>query len=118
MEIGNYVRTPRFLEVKIKEVFESPEEARKNGFIEPTHYEDKQYDVLGKSIGLNRMIFAGVKKSVVYQVMIKREGTNHFVPVGDYKEFETAQEILDYYREQSWVSEAKIEEKRCNSVIR
>lgn len=111
MEIGSYVRTPRFLEVRISDVFKSPEEARKNGFIEPTHYEDKQYDVLGKSIGLNRMIFAGVKKSAVHQVMIKREGTNNFVPVGDYKVFEVAQDILGYYQEQPWVTEAKIEEK-------
>lgn len=118
MEIGSYVRTPRFLEVRIKEVFESPEEARKHGFTEPTHYEDEQYDVLGKSIGLNRMIFAGVKKSVVHQVMIKREGANNFVPVGDFKILETAQDILDYYQEQPWVSEAKIEEKRCNTIIR
>lgn len=62
MVIGSYVRTPRFLEVRIKDIFESSEEASKNGFTEPTQYEDEQYDILGKSIGLNRMIFVGVKK--------------------------------------------------------
>jgi|GEM_PF-1903351 len=62
MEIGSYVETPRFLKVRIDEVFESGEEARRNGYTEPTHYVDEHYNILGKNIALNRMIFAGVKK--------------------------------------------------------
>ena len=47
----------------IKEVYESREDATRDGFTEPTHYtNDSQYDILGKSIGINRMIFAAVPK--------------------------------------------------------
>ena len=62
MKKGDYIQIPRFLTVKIEEVFESREKAMENGFNEPTHYEDGEYEVLGKSLGMNRMIFAGVKK--------------------------------------------------------
>jgi len=63
MKKGDTVRTPRFLTVTIKEVYESREDATRDGFTEPTHYtNDSQYDVLGKSIGINRMIFAAVPK--------------------------------------------------------
>lgn len=63
MKKGDTVRTPRFLTVTIKEVYESREDATRDGFTEPTHYtNDRQYDILGKSIGINRMIFAAVPK--------------------------------------------------------
>lgn len=61
IEAGDYVETPRFLTVKIQEVL-SREEARMKGYTEPTHYIDTQYDIRGKSIGLNRMVFAAIRK--------------------------------------------------------
>lgn len=62
MKKGDYVRTPRFLTVKIEEVYEKREVAILHGYTEPTHYQDEQYDILGKSIGLNHMVFAAVKR--------------------------------------------------------
>lgn len=63
MKKGDSIRTPRFLTVTIKEVYENREDAARDGFTEPTHYtEDSQYDILGKSIGMNRMVFAAVRK--------------------------------------------------------
>ena len=38
MKKGDTVRTPRFLTVTIKEVYESREDATRDGFTEPTHY--------------------------------------------------------------------------------
>lgn len=61
MKAGDYVETPRFCKVKIKEVFETRTTAMEFGFEEPTHYEG-EYEILGKHIGMNRMIFAAVKK--------------------------------------------------------
>jgi len=58
---GDMVKTPRFLNVKISEVFESQRAASREGFIESTHYNSQEYDILGKHIGENRMIFAAVK---------------------------------------------------------
>ena len=44
-------------------IYQSREDATRDGFTEPTHYtNDSQYDILGKSIGINRMIFAAVPK--------------------------------------------------------
>ena len=64
MKKGDYVYTPRFCNVMISEVYESSEKACSDGFTEPTHYTDEQWHVRGKSIGLNRMIFAAIKKKV------------------------------------------------------
>ena len=61
MNKGDYIYTPRFCNVRIEEVFENRDEAMENGYTEPTHYKG-DYDVLGKSIGVNRMVFAAVKK--------------------------------------------------------
>ena len=61
MQKGDYIYTPRFCTVQINEVFESKTEARENGYTEPTHYQG-EYEILGKSIGMNRMVFAAVKK--------------------------------------------------------
>lgn len=36
IKVGDYVRTPRFLEVRINEVFESEKEMRQAGYTEPT----------------------------------------------------------------------------------
>jgi len=61
MEKGDYIKTPRFLTVKIAEVFEDNKTAREQGYTEPTHYDDEDYEILGKHIGTNRMIFAAIK---------------------------------------------------------
>ena len=67
MTKGNYIYTPRFGNVQIKQVFESETEARKNGYTEPTHYNGEDYEkVLGKSVDVNCMIFAAIKKNVIY----------------------------------------------------
>lgn len=60
---GDYVRTPRFLSVKIKKVYPSVEEMFRDGFTETTHFHDDDYEVCGKSIGLNRMEFAAAQKN-------------------------------------------------------
>ena len=62
MKAGDQIRTPRFCTVKIEKIFESKEEAFKNGFSEPTYYKDCQWDVLGKSIDMYHMEFAAVRK--------------------------------------------------------
>jgi hypothetical protein len=36
--------------------------AAKEGYTEPTHYENPEYDIQGKHTGLNTMIFAAIKK--------------------------------------------------------
>lgn len=62
MKKGDYVMTPRFCAVKIEDVYENEDVCRMNGFNESTHYRDYAYGVLGKSIGVNRMVFAAYKK--------------------------------------------------------
>lgn len=54
---GDMVSTPRFCTVKIEEVFTTTEEARKNGYTEPTHYRG-DFEVLGKSLDVYHMEFA------------------------------------------------------------
>lgn len=58
---GDYVYTPRFCRVRIEEGFEDRDMAKANGYTEPTHYKG-EYDVLGKSAGVNKMVFCAVKK--------------------------------------------------------
>ena len=67
MKKGDYVSTPRFCTVRIKEVFNSPREALKAGYTEPTHYHDWGYTVFGMVVGNPKpgwckMEFAGVKE--------------------------------------------------------
>lgn len=57
---GDFVMTPRFLYVRIEEVFNTEEDARNAGFTEPTHYVG-EYSVLGKSHDMYHMSFAAVK---------------------------------------------------------
>ena len=59
---GAFVHTPRVLSVMVSEVFPAREDARAAGFTEPTHYESDYFDILGKSLGLNRMVFAAAMK--------------------------------------------------------
>jgi hypothetical protein len=61
MKKGDYVKTPRFLTVKIEDVFEDMEIAMAQGYKEPTHFEDENYKILGKHTGTNTMIFAAIK---------------------------------------------------------
>lgn len=65
MKVGDQVRTPRFLWVTIKEVFENEYEALKVGFDQPTYYEDSEWNVSGKVIDEYHMIFAAFKKQAV-----------------------------------------------------
>lgn len=62
---GDCIYTPRFLNVRIEKVYKTIENARNQGFTEPTHYENPYYEILGKSIGMNRMIFVAARKSTV-----------------------------------------------------
>lgn len=62
MKKGDYIYTPRFCTVEIKDVL-SREEAREQKFTEPTHYDkDPEFDIYGKHTGVNHMIFAAVRK--------------------------------------------------------
>jgi hypothetical protein len=61
MKKGDYIKTPRFLTVKIADVFENLEIAKEQGYKEPTHFEDENYEILGKHTGTNTMIFAAIK---------------------------------------------------------
>ncbi len=63
MKVDDKIYTPRFCTVTIKEIFGSISEARKAGFTESAHYNDSEYDVMGKSIDMYHMEFAGVKKN-------------------------------------------------------
>lgn len=63
MEKGDYVNTPRFLRVKIEEMYDNETEAKNAGYTETTHYwDDPEYGVYGKSIDMYHMKFAGFKK--------------------------------------------------------
>ena len=63
IKIGDKVKTPRFLTVRIAAMFESQVLAESCGFTEPTHYENEFYEIHGKSIGNNRMLFCAIVKS-------------------------------------------------------
>lgn len=63
MKKGDWIETPRFCGVRIKEMFDSREEAAAAGYKEPTHYEDPEYGVAGKSLDMYHMEFAGYIKS-------------------------------------------------------
>jgi hypothetical protein len=39
---GDYVNTPRFLRVKIQKTFKNEANARRQGYTEPTHYDNAQ----------------------------------------------------------------------------
>lgn len=62
MKIGERIYTPRFCTVVIEKVFDNKEEAYADGYKEPTHYHKDGYTVLGKSIDMYHMVFAGVKE--------------------------------------------------------
>lgn len=62
MNVGQWVQTPRFCGVRIKEVFSSEADARAAGYTEPTYYQGAEYGVLGKSLDLYSMVFAAYRK--------------------------------------------------------
>lgn len=62
IKAGDYVRTARFLDVRINEVFKSEKEMCQAGYTETAHYVNDDWEVCGKSIGVNRMRFAACRK--------------------------------------------------------
>ena len=62
MKKSDYVSTPRFCTVRIQQVFVAHQEAADSGYTEPTHFNSADYDVRGKHIGTNKMVFAAIKK--------------------------------------------------------
>lgn len=67
INVGDVVRTPRFLNVTIKEVFKTEKALREAGYTEPTHFDepDCPYRVCGKSVGPNQMEFAAARKTIL-----------------------------------------------------
>lgn len=63
MKIGDYIETPRFLRVKISEIYEDNSRAVEDGFTEPTHYRDDDYYIRGKVTSTNRMSFAAIRRT-------------------------------------------------------
>jgi len=61
MKIGDCVKTPRFLTVRIADIL-TMDEAAEQGYKEPTYYDDPDFNVLGKHSGENKMKFAAVWK--------------------------------------------------------
>lgn len=62
IKVNDWVRTPRFLNVQIEQIFTTEVEMRRNGFTEPTHFQDELFVICGKSTGLNQMVFAAAHK--------------------------------------------------------
>lgn len=62
IEKGMIIRTPRFLSVKIQEVFGTPEEMYCAGYTEPTHFTDEEYEIAGRSVDMYHMEFAAARK--------------------------------------------------------
>lgn len=62
MELGKKILTPRFCTVTISAIFENPDDAKKCGYIEPTHTDMKGWDIKGKSLDMYHMEFAAIKK--------------------------------------------------------
>lgn len=62
MKVGDWIETPRFCGVRIKEVFDHEEDARNSGYTEPTFYEDPEHGIIGKSLDMYHMEFAAFRK--------------------------------------------------------
>ena len=65
MKIGDFVNTPRFCKVELAAVFPCPCTARERGFVEPTHFQNDQWEIWGKHTGKDMMIFAAILKHAV-----------------------------------------------------
>lgn len=63
INLGDKVKTPRFLNVRIAAMFENVELAENCGFTEGTDFRDESYHIRGKHIGNNRMLFGAIKRS-------------------------------------------------------
>ena len=65
IKIGGFINTPRFLQCQISAIFENEKLAYECGFNEPTHFNETSEvkSVLGKSAGINRIIFCVVLQS-------------------------------------------------------
>jgi len=61
MKIGDWIDTPRFCKVKIKDIFDDIDKCYQAGYIEPTHFKGYGYEILGKHTGSNTMTFAALK---------------------------------------------------------
>lgn len=62
MKVNERIYTPRFCTVMVEKIFENRKEARQEGYTEPTYYKENGFTILGKSTGMNTMVFAGVKE--------------------------------------------------------
>jgi hypothetical protein len=62
VKVGTQIYTPRFCTVQIKEIFANKAEAQRNGYTEPTYWEDPEYGCLGKSLNMYHMDFCAYKK--------------------------------------------------------
>ena len=62
MKQGDAIYTPRFCTVVISDVL-GRSEAYDQGYREPTHYDNPDFDIYGKHTGTNRMSFAAVAKN-------------------------------------------------------
>lgn len=62
MKVGDWIQTPRFCRVRIKEVFNSEAEAMEAGYEEPTYYDKGEgWTIFGKSLDEYHMVFAAVR---------------------------------------------------------
>ena len=62
IKTGDYIRTPRFLQVCINEVIKCKKEMWQAGYTEPTHYRNDEWEINGKSIDMYHMKFAACRK--------------------------------------------------------
>lgn len=62
LKAGEWIDTPRFCHVKIKEVFPDEKSAKQAGYKEPTHWNNPDYGCLGKSLDLYHMEFCAYRK--------------------------------------------------------
>lgn len=62
MKTGDRIYTPRFCTVAIKEVLADWQEAWDKGYREPTHYDDPEWNIVGKSLDMYHMEFAAYRR--------------------------------------------------------
>lgn len=62
ISLGDWIDTPRFCKVRIDAIFSDAKEAAQAGYTEPTHFQDSDWMVKGKSIDRYTMKFAAILK--------------------------------------------------------
>ena len=67
---GDSLYSPRFCTIWLDEVFDSVEELRAAGFNEPTYFNNKRWEIRGKSIDMYHMLFAAAPKMPIFTVEI------------------------------------------------